>query len=45
MKLYSDIEYTDRAGQFYMKFHMRTYIGDTLAYLWQVRKAVRYCCA
>lgn len=36
LSLYADIEYTDRAGQFYIKFNMRQYIGDILAYCWKI---------
>lgn len=36
LQLYSDIEYTERAGQFYIKFNMRQYLGDILAYAWQL---------
>lgn len=32
--LYADIEQAERAGQFYIKYNMRQYIGDVLAYLW-----------
>ncbi|GBF98629.1 ubiquitin conjugation factor E4-like [Raphidocelis subcapitata] len=35
--LYSDIEYTERAGQFYIKFNMRQYLGDILAYAWRLQ--------
>lgn len=34
--LYADIEYTERAGQFYIKFSMRQYLGDALAYAWRL---------
>lgn len=36
LQLYVAIEFTDRANQFYLKFHMRQYIGDILHYLWGV---------
>jgi hypothetical protein len=32
--LYADVEHTDRANQFYVKFQMRQYIGDLLAHCW-----------
>ncbi len=35
LQLYVDIEYTDRGHQFYEKFHMRMYLGEVLAQLWQ----------
>lgn len=34
LQLYVDVEFTDRANQFYLKFNMRQYAGDILAYLW-----------
>eukprot|EP00798_Chlamydomonas_sp_ICE-L_P032300 gene32300-16868_t len=36
LQLYVDVEFTDRANQFYMKFNMRQYIGDLLRYLWEI---------
>jgi ubiquitin conjugation factor E4 B len=36
LSLYADVEHTDRANQFYLKFHMRQYIGDILAYCWSI---------
>jgi hypothetical protein len=29
LSVYSDVEHTDRANQFYAKFNMRQYIGET----------------
>lgn len=34
--LYQDIEYTDRAAQFYEKFSMRSQIAELLAWLWDM---------
>ena len=36
LSLYADVENTERANQFYIKFHMRQYIGDILAYCWSI---------
>jgi len=34
ISLYNDIEYTEREGSFYFKFHMRATLGGVLQYLW-----------
>lgn len=31
LSVYSDVEHTDRANQFYAKFNMRQYIGEAAA--------------
>ena len=36
LKLYIDVEYTERAAQFYEKFSMRLNIAELLAWLWTV---------
>eukprot|EP00879_Flechtneria_rotunda_P016797 GHRR01017581.1.p1 GENE.GHRR01017581.1~~GHRR01017581.1.p1 ORF type:complete len:531 (+),score=180.79 GHRR01017581.1:2040-3632(+) len=36
LSLYTDVERTDRANQFYAKFNMRQYIGDILMHCWSL---------
>ena len=37
IRLFVDIEYTDRHNQFFEKFHMRLYIAEMLEYLWNIQ--------
>ncbi|WIA10509.1 hypothetical protein OEZ85_010698 [Tetradesmus obliquus] len=37
LSVYSDVEHTDRANQFYAKFNMRQYIGDILMHCWTLQ--------
>ncbi len=36
LRLYTDIEFTDRAGQFHLKFNLRQNIGEVLQYLFTI---------
>ena len=46
MKLYVDIEFTDRSNQFYEKFSTRAHVGLLLEMLWNMpsHRCLLCCC-